>query len=302
VSQLAIIDDLLRSRKILFVTGKGGIGKSLVSCALARRAEAIGLRVLLVEHSFVEQLGSVVGIENVVHEEHWSGGFGVANFTAAGNLKDFVSKHLMKSSILDVIVSNKIVNSFFTAIPGFSELTLLGRMYYASNLGPVPRPDIIIFDGYASGHFMSLMTTPDAVIKSGLVGSILNLTSKVRNWLATPNVSATVYVAVPEDLVMSEALDFLPELAKKSPSPLAAVIVNRCLENTGDDAEEDGGSLHAFMADRRIRQEKAMARFTKGIAGFESLRHLPVLRCPELGAVSEPIDAASVKKILGGLS
>jgi anion-transporting ArsA/GET3 family ATPase len=302
VSQLSAIDQLLKSRKVILITGKGGIGKTLVSCVLARRAVDLGLRVLLVENSFVEQLGAVVGVQPISHEEHWIGRLGVANYTAQGTLRDFVTKHLMKSNILDLIFKNKIVHSFFTAIPGFSQLTLLGRMYYAANLAPEPRPDIIIFDGYASGHFMSLMTTPDAVIHSGLVGPVLNLTKKVRDWLAQPNVSATIYVTVPEELVMSEAVDFLPALAKKSPSPIGAIIINRCLETEGSVGRDEGSLVHAFMVERRERQEHALDRFHKIISGHESLRFVPAYKFPELGAIEEPLNHSMITKILGGHS
>ncbi len=302
MSQINAIDNLLKSRKLILVTGKGGIGKTLVSCVLARRAEELGLRVLLVENSFVEQLGAVLGAGPISHEEHWVGRLGVANYTAQGTLQDFVTKHLMKSNILDVIFKNKIVNSFFTAIPGFSQLTLLGRMYYAANLAPEPRPDIIIFDGYASGHFMSLMTTPDAVIHSGLVGPVLSLTSKVRDWLAKRDATSTIYVTVPEELVMSEAVEFLPALSKKSPSAIGAVIINRWLDDAGLRAAEEGSGVHAFMVDRRERQRQALDRFHKIIAGHESLRHVPIFRFPELGAVEEPLSSSVMTKILGGHS
>jgi arsenite-transporting ATPase len=300
VTQIAAVDSLLRSKKLILVTGKGGIGKTLVSCIFARRAEALGLRVLLIENSFVEQVGPLIGVDSVVHEEHWVGRLGVANYTAQGTLRDFVTKHLMKSNILDIIFKNKIVHSFFTAIPGFSQLTLLGRMYYASNLAPEPRPDLIIFDGYASGHFLSLMTTPDAVIHSGLVGPVLNLTSKVRDWLAAKDSSATIYVTTPEDLVMSEAADFLPALAKKSPSPIGAVIINRCLSNPADPTHEQGGGLHAFMAEHRDKQKQALARFQRIMNGHEALRLIPIFRFPELGAVEEPLAQSLVTQILEG--
>jgi arsenite-transporting ATPase len=302
VSQINAIDNLLKSHRLILVTGKGGIGKTLVSCVLARRAEELGLRVLLIENSFVEQLGAVVGMGPISHEEHWVGRLGVANYTAQGTLHDFVTKHLMKSHILDIIFKNKIVHSFFTAIPGFSQLTLLGRMYYAANLAPEPRPDVIIFDGYASGHFMSLMTTPDAVIHSGLVGPVLNLTSKVRDWLARRDATATIYVTVPEDLVMSEAADFLPALSKKSPSAIGAMIINRCLGDTVVDTAEEGSAVHAFMADRRANQRHALDRFHKIIGGYESLRLVPTFKFPELGAIDEPLSQSMITKILGGHS
>ncbi len=301
MTQTKVIDDLLTQKKLLLITGKGGIGKTLVACALASRAVALGRRVLVVEQAAVEQIGPLLGITGVGHEEKWSGRLGVANFTPGGNFKDFITKHLMKSSLLDVIVSNKVVHSFFTAIPGFSELMLLGRMFYAVNLAPGERPDLVILDGYASGHFLSLMTTPDAVLKSGLAGPILQQTKLVKDWLADHEQCASLYVAVPEELVISEAMEFLPVLASRSPTRLGGVIMNRCLARGGGENPERHSSAFEFAHGREARQRLALEKYAKGMSGLKDLNHLPVFLLPELGDIDEPLTEVTVNKLLGGV-
>ncbi len=299
MTQNQFIDDLLLNRKLLFVTGKGGIGKTLIACALAKRALALGRRVLVVEQSVVEQVGPLLGFSSVSHEESWDGNLGVANFTAGGNFRDFITKHLMKSSLLDAIVSNKIVHSFFTSIPGFAELMLLGRIYYAMNLSPKQRPDIIIMDSYASGHFISLMTTPDAVLKSGLAGPIVHLTSKVRDWLADTASCGTIYVAVPEELVVSETLEFLPKLMARSPVAVSAIMMNRCLKSATPGASSPA---YSFLAERVIRQSAALTKYSQGVSSIESLRAVKLLLVPELGSISEPLVDGALSELFGGIS
>lgn len=291
------LDELLRERSLLLVTGKGGIGKTLIACALAKRAESLGRRVLVVEQSFVEQIGPLLGMYQVAHEETWAGSLGAANFTAGGNFSDFITKHLMKSSLLDVVVKNKVVHSFFTAIPGFSELMLLGRIYYAMNLSPKLRPDLIILDAYASGHFLSLMTTPDAVLKSGLAGPIIHQTTKVRDWLADRERCGTIYVAVPEELVVSETLEFLPQLMQKSPVALNGVIMNRCLSHVP--GPEPASSAVSFLEERVFRQSQALKHFSKAAAGLDGVKDLKMLLVPELGAIPEPLDEKTVLRLVG---
>ena len=300
MNQAKIIDNLLTQKKFLLVTGKGGIGKTLVSCALASRGVALGRRVLIVEQAAVEQIGALLGVAGVAHEEKWSGRLGVANFTAGGNFKDFITKHLMKSNLLELIVANKVVHSFFTAIPGFAELMLLGRIYYALNLAPGERPDLVILDGYASGHFLSLMTTPDAVLKSGLAGPILHQTKLVKDWLSDHDQCASLYVAVPEELVISEALEFLPVLQSKSPASLGAVFINRCLDPADIGLADKSSRAFVFARDRWARQRVALEKYRKGMAGLTDLNHLPVIHLPELGLIDEPLTDASVEKLFGG--
>jgi hypothetical protein len=298
VSQKSFIDDLLVSRRFLLITGKGGIGKTLLSCCLAKRAQLLGRRVLIVEQSVVEQVGPLLGFAGVGHEETWAGSLGVANFTPGGNFRDFITKHLMKSSLLDVIFSNKILHSFFTSIPGFSELMLLGRIYYALNESPRQRPDLVIMDSYASGHFMSLMTTPNAVIQSGLAGPILHLTTKVRDWLADVNECGTIYVGVPEELVVSETLEFLPKLIRTSPVALSAVAMNRCLPVVK--VTDLASPASVFYAEKLERQAVALKRFYDGIGSDPLLSGVSVVLVPELGYVPEPLSDAAVYALCGG--
>ena len=65
MTQTKMIDDLLTQKKLLLITGKGGIGKTLVACALASRAVALGRRVLVVEQAAVEQIGPLLGIMRI---------------------------------------------------------------------------------------------------------------------------------------------------------------------------------------------------------------------------------------------
>ncbi len=291
------VRQLTSNRRFILVTGKGGIGKTLLSSSLALWAARSGLRVLLVEQSAVGQIGPLLGRGGIAHEENWDGNLGLANFTAGGNFKDFITKHLMKSNLLEVLVANKMVHSFFTAIPGFAELMLLGRIYYAVNLAKDP-PDLVIMDSYASGHFLSLMTTPDAVIKSGLAGPIIQQTQKVKEWLANPSQCSTIYVCTPEELVVSEALDFLPVLALRSPVKLEAVVMNRCLNNVVGHNTDLKGAAHIFIQERITRQNRAIDTLKRGIESKDDLRNVSVICLPELGAIEEPLKFETVVGLL----
>jgi anion-transporting ArsA/GET3 family ATPase len=291
------VRSLTSNRRFILVTGKGGIGKTLLSSSLALWAAHSGLRVLLVEQSAVGQIGPLLGRAGIAHEENWVGNLGLANFTAGGNFKDFITKHLMKSNLLEVLVANKMVHSFFTAIPGFAELMLLGRIYYAVNLAKNP-PDLVIMDSYASGHFLSLMTTPDAVIKSGLAGPIIQQTQKVKEWLANSSQCATIYVATPEDLVVSEALDFLPVLVTRSPVKVETVVMNRCISGLLAEKSDPVGAAQLFIKERIIRQNRALETLKLGLKSKSDLKNISVVCLPELGAIEEPINYETVVSLL----
>jgi anion-transporting ArsA/GET3 family ATPase len=181
-------------------------------------------------------------------------------------------------------------------MPGIAELTLLGRLYYFAELDVEDRFDIVILDGYASGHFHSLMKTPDAVLHSGMMGPVIDETQRVRAYIADPQKTAVVLVAVAEDLVVSEALDFVNKLQAETPAPLAAVMLNRTyppfpgqLNPEGYPAELEPGI--DYWRERANGEQAAIERLHEGLAQFESKfsKTLPLYRLPEVGAFSEPV-------------
>jgi len=203
----------------------------------------------------------------------------------------------MKSNLLEVLVANKMVHSFFTAIPGFAELMLLGRIYYAVNLAKNP-PDLVIMDSYASGHFLSLMTTPDAVINSGLAGPIIQQTQKVKEWLADSGQCATIYIATPEDLVVSEALDFLPVLESRSPVHVDTILMNRCVKHSSLENVYSENAANIFLQERIKRQDKALDTLRIGLKSRDSVKNIAVVCLPELGAIEEPLKYDTVVSLL----
>jgi anion-transporting ArsA/GET3 family ATPase len=143
-----------------------------------------------------------------------------------------------------------------------------------------------------------------------LAGPIIKQTQTVKNWLNDASQCATLYIAVPEDLVISETVEFLPALAEKSSVKLAGLIMNRCLPKHLADSESSGsgasdtvasGSVALdFLKGRYERQRHAIATYSKLASGSEVLHHLPVALLPELGAIEEPMKDSLVEALLGG--
>lgn len=289
--------EICDSLNLVFVTGKGGIGKSLVSAALAQKFQRMGKRVLLVQQAAADHLGPLFGASNVGHEGvEVLSGLTVANFTPGGNFKDFVVKHLKHGSLFESLAGNKMIHGFFTAIPGFGELMLLGRLYYSLNLAP-ERPDVVIVDSYASGHFMSLMTTPDAVLQSGLAGPITTETQNVKNFLLDKKRCGTIVVGIPEELIVSEMLELIPQLLAKAPVGIKAVVFNRDLTMTAQTLAEHKDSASLFINERVARQKRAVELWMS-MTHNTPLANLALSWIPELGFIDEPLTDDIVDRIV----
>jgi anion-transporting ArsA/GET3 family ATPase len=287
----------LLNKRIVMVTGKGGIGKTLSSFALAQMASAQGKRVCLVESSAHDQLAPLFGSEPIGHNlRELRPGISVINLNPQDNFRDFVIKHLGFATLFQKVFTRPIVRSFIQMMPGIAELTLLGRLFYFAELDVEDRFDLVILDGFASGHFHSLMKTPDAVLHSGMVGPVIEETRRVRAYIADPEKTAVVLVAVAEDLVVSEALDFVTKLQAETPAPLAAVMLNRTFPLLPQDLRPEvyPADLQAgleYWRERVEGEQAAIDRLREGLTQFESEfgRTLPLYRLPEVGAFTEPV-------------
>ena len=279
------------------VTGKGGIGKTLTSVALAQSARALGKKVCLVESSAHDQLAPLFGASPVGHvQRELAPGISVINVNPQDNFRDFVIKHLGFAKLFEKVFTKPLVRSFIQMMPGIAELTLLGRLYYYCELDREDNFDLVILDGFASGHFLSLMKTPDAVLHSGMVGPVIEETRRVRSYIADPARCGVVLVTVPEDLVVSEALDFTARLHQETPGHLSAIVVNRCFPPLPSAAAPDSVAIEAglsYWRDRVVAEKQSIERLQQGLADLAkntSDKGWPIFRMEERGAFAEPLN------------
>ena len=220
----------LFQKKLLLVTGKGGVGKTLVASSLGIEAAKRGKKVCLVESTSEDQIGPLLGSGTIGHSlKKVRENLFVTNLHPELNFRDFIVLHLGFQTLFDKIFSKDIVRSFVRMIPGIAEITLLGRLYYYCNLETEHKFDLVILDGFASGHFLSLLSTPDAILNAGFVGPIVKETKRVRDYINDNSVCGGVVVCSPEPLVLNETIDFIERLSVISDLSIDALFINRYL-------------------------------------------------------------------------
>ena len=225
----------LLNKKLLLFTGKGGVGKSFAARMSARKAAEMGKRVLLVEISHKSQHQPFLNIAEAHHRMQASvPGLFHINIVYEYNFKDYVVKYLGMEKVFNQVFSQSLVRSFLRTVPGLNEITFLGRLYFECEINEVEPFDLVIFDGFASGHFYKLMTTPDGVEKSGLVGPILKETKNIRRFLGDESKVSTVYVSNPEFLITDEVKEFANLLLKDTPLNSFSILLNRCLRSQNE--------------------------------------------------------------------
>jgi len=219
VSEVFDIADLVYGQ-VVFVTGKGGVGKTSVSAALARLAASQGRNVLLAEvdsqRSALSPLfGVEVGFEPVEAEDNlW-----LCNIDWYNALHDWIERVVPSRRVVDMILGNRIVRLFLDATPGNREVVTLSKICWLS-----PEFDLIVVDLPASGHATALMHSPGRTLELFRVGPIYQRSVESQALLHAPG-TFMVLVALPEEMVVNETVETFRKFRRQVPELRAPLIV-----------------------------------------------------------------------------
>ena len=153
--------DLL-DRRMLFVVGKGGVGKTTVSAALALAAARRGKRVLVAMPNVQERLShdfdvAPIGPEVVAVAPN----IDAVNMTPQSALEEYGMMVLKVRALYNAIFGSKFVKAFLHGTPGIDAWAMLGKAFFhASPPSGEPAYDLVIFDAPATGHALDMLRVP----------------------------------------------------------------------------------------------------------------------------------------------
>ncbi len=195
--------------KIQFVTGKGGVGKSLVAAGHALSQARLGRKVLLVEIGEVSFFKDFWTLPEVTHEPKPSSlGFDLALWSGESCLRDYVLHLLKVERLYRVFFENKAMRSLLSVAPGLSEISILGKI--TSGVRQVGSPlayDLIVVDAYASGHAMAMFRTPKGLMSAMPFGPMGHQSRDIHAVLKNPELCGYCVVTQMEELPVIEAIE-----------------------------------------------------------------------------------------------
>ena len=255
----------LSASRVFIVAGKGGVGKSTVAAALVTAARRVGMTALLVETD-----GKPLLVDPTSDE-----GLSARTITPADALAEYldgsglgrISRRLVTSGIVDVVAS---------ASPGIDHLLVLGKVKQLERSGAA---DVIVVDGPAAGHALTMLRTPRALGESVVVGPIRQQAHDVLEMLNDETRCQVVIVTLPEPTPVNESVETAFSLEEDIGVKLAPVVVNRL-----DDHEpiEVPPALDAGLPEvraARFRNER-IAGQRRAVAELDRRLPLPRLTLP----------------------
>ena len=274
---------------MLFVTGKGGTGKTTVAAALALASSRSGRRTIVCEFAGQGHVPRLLGArppapaeEVPVADNLWA-----TTIESWEVLEEWVSRILGSRALTGLLVRSNFFRAFADAAPGGMELGEVVKTWELAQERRWDRHhrtyDLVIVDGPASGHAIGMLRTPGTFADIARVGPIASQSKRVRTWLADEELTAFVAVALAEELPVSETIDLGARLESSIGRGLQAIVVNQVLPDRFSDAELDAIDGAAPGSDLAGLMHTADARAdlqTEQLARLEAAVDVPVARLP----------------------
>ncbi len=224
------MDQDLFERRVLFVVGKGGVGKSTVAALLAVALAERGKRVLLAQMGPGQRLGEVLGVEG--------GGDapaevfpGLCFLTIDGEtaLGEYLGLVLPVKRVHRMVIESRLYHHFVAAAPGLKELMTVGKIWYEEQLESVrgPKWDAIVVDTPATGHSLQYLRMPAAAYEAFGQGLVRREARKVLDLLEDPARTAVCPVTTAEEMPVNETTEMYAQLRERLHLPLGVLFVNR---------------------------------------------------------------------------
>lgn len=220
--------DLL-DRRLVVVTGKGGVGKSTVSAALAMLAARRGKRVLVTEVDARERVAPMLGgrpsgplIRPVLP------GISTVNVDPRHALEEYALMVVKVRAIYQAVFENRVVRFFLRAVPSLAETLMLGKILHEARSGEhgKPRWDLVVVDAPATGHAVQLLGVPQALLGTVPGGPMRRDAEWMQALLSDPARTAVTLVSLPEEMPVTETAELDAQIGAGLKLPLGPVFLN----------------------------------------------------------------------------
>ena len=242
-------------KRAIFVTGKGGVGKSTVAAALGLAAARRGKRAIICEVAQQERMSRFFERQGVgYHEAEIAPNLYAFSIDPQRALEEYLLMQIKVKPVYDLMFKNRVFTYFAAATPGLRELVTVGKVWELAQLDRrVKRGakyDIVIVDAPATGHGVGILRTPKTFSDIARVGPVKRQADAIYEFVTNPKLTSVCAVAWPEEMPVNETIDLERNLGRELGLGLDQVFMNGIYPQIFSDDE-------AGLIRKRLEQESS---------------------------------------------
>ncbi|MDQ6615704.1 MAG: ArsA family ATPase [Actinomycetota bacterium] len=227
----------LLDRKLVFVTGKGGVGKTAVTAGLGLLAAGRGKRTLICE---VDSKGNLADFfetgPTAFEERQLQPNLWAMSMDTEASLKQYLVLQLKLGLMARIGPLARMFDFVATAAPGVKEIVTVGKLCWEVR---ERHYDLVVVDAAPTGHIVGQLAAPQAINGLIQVGPVRQQTGWMLDILGNPRTTGVAIVTTPEEMPVNETIELRGRLQAETNVDLAAVIVNRVLPELFGRREEE---------------------------------------------------------------
>lgn len=290
--------------RVLFVTGKGGTGKSTVAAALA---VALSHRRSAVLADLSTHLGAAALLGAAICDDHTarlSQSLEVVALSQRAELNSFIKRLVPLAAISERMLRSRTFGYVTAALPGLEAFLLLERLRMMAGEAAL-HDRYVVIDAPATGTALELLAVANGVKGVAPVGTLSRLADDVQEFLTDPHRFAVLITVTPEDLSVRETLATAETLKSVRRIEVAGAILNRSTNALFEEHElERLGALdaHRKLAHKRIAERASAIAARKeleraGVVTFElPMLYRATIGMRELSALARALAAGLISQ------
>lgn len=268
-------------KRLLFVTGKGGVGKSTVALSLGMAAVARGKRAIVCEVAAQENVSRVFRRAQVgFNEVELSPGLWGISIDPEESMREYLLLQLKVRAMRDLLMRSKLFVYLAEAAPGLRELVTIGKVWELTlderRLKGAEPYDIVIVDAPATGHGVGFLQTPRTFAQIARVGPIHSQATRLDEAVTDHERTGAVIVSLPEEMPVNESASLESQLIDDVGVSVDRVYMNALYPERFDAAEMTGveSALDGATGVARSALAAAVSEYRRATSQREQLQRL----------------------------
>lgn len=220
------------NKRLLIVSGKGGVGKTSVAASLGLIASKLGKKTLIAEVNSAERIAQLFGTKKIGYKETAiAENLHAINIDPRSAFEEYIIEQIHSKRIYSLVFENKFVRSFLDATPGLNELLEIGKIWSLADRdqnpsGTGPKYDLVIVDAPATGHGLAFLEVPQVVTKAIRVGPLKTKAALISKLIQDKDKTLLIITTLAEEMPVNETLEMIQKAKKDVNVATGPVVVN----------------------------------------------------------------------------